>query len=179
MQVYRIVSDDNYGILLPDLIAIGQQLDDPSEFMEAISSAKSLQSSWINIEGTQDDSDKPGDLCRTQINHLTLSSKAVDQLQSVVSDSGELLPFSFQGSSWYLLNVLNSIPAIENESSINQYSAVEAIAFNTQDVESQMLWTSSFGYDGDIYCSDKFIETVEKSGLTGLGFEKIYPLSDK
>ncbi|WP_062264306.1 hypothetical protein [Endozoicomonas arenosclerae] len=179
MQIYKVVSDPRYGVLFPDLIAIGQQLDDPSEFMEAISSAKSLQSSWINLEGTLDDPDKPGDLCRTQINHLTLSSKAKEQLQSVVSDSGELLPFSFEGDSWYLLNVLNSIPAKENESRINQYSAVEAIAFSAKDLENQMLWTSSFGYDGDIYCSDKFIEVVEKAGLTGLGFEKIYPLSSQ
>lgn len=173
MQIYKVVSDDNQGMLLPDLIKIGQQHPDPMPYMEAVSDAKPLAELWINMEGVLEDKMPPGDIGRLQANHLSLSPKAKNHLEAQIHSYGELLPITYKGEQWYFFNLLNSIPAIDSESSLDPFSSVEAIAFHDKDIENQLLWTSPFGYDGQIFCSDQFIEVVETAGLTGLNFEKI------
>ncbi|MCL6269345.1 hypothetical protein M3P05_05220 [Sansalvadorimonas sp. 2012CJ34-2] len=171
MMIYRVVSDDAFGELLPDWEWLLQQSSVPDAVADAIFDRSKLAQFWVKHEGLIQDDLPLGDICRLQTSELMLSQKAVECLKEMLPK--ELLPVTCQEDSWYLLNIINSIPANEKASQLNDYGEVKAIAFNKKDLAGQVLWSSPFSENVEVYCSQTFVDTVKAYSLTGLSFENL------
>ncbi|MGI9280002.1 MAG: hypothetical protein ACR2PX_10270 [Endozoicomonas sp.] len=173
MTFFKIVSDDQFGELFPDVETIIALSKQPSELAMAMDEGESLAEFWVKCEGIVEDDLERGDICRLQVNELMLSERAYKALKPLLVGVGEVLPVSYQGADWCFLNVLNAIDADESKSYQNEFSQVEKIAFKTSDIEGQTVWTSAFGHFSYLYCSERFVELVQESELTGLMFEQV------
>lgn len=83
---------------------------------------KSRAESWIAPEvknsDYDDDTELPiADITKFSTHALAYSQKAVDVLSDVLKESGELLPFEYNGTTYYVHNNTNYVDIIDKEAS--------------------------------------------------------------
>jgi len=122
-----------------------------------------------------------------------LSEKAKEKIGGVLEKYGELLPVSIEGNNYYYFNLLNSTDAIDpfnakkeyifkeddiehmktymSEDEIkecfdNQEQVIRKIAFLEQEVNDLFVFNTPYDGYAYTYCTDKFKNLIENSGLT-------------
>lgn len=68
---------------------------------------------WYNDDGRNLEKYKDPDIAQSPAYTYILGPRAAQLLRPVVSDVAELLPISFQGQTWYFMNVFNQIDALD------------------------------------------------------------------
>lgn len=108
------------------------------------------------------------------------SERAVEQLQSLIGDTVELLPIGFKKETFYAVNVLSVLDCMDYEKSIYKTFSDGRIMrfikyeFIREKVEGQHIFKLvdlSLSY---AYVSDEFKSIVESNGLQGFRFECVW-----
>ena len=105
---------------------------------------------------------------------MLLNQKAYDSLSDLLAPHGELLPCELHGGNGYFFNCLNLQPTEVADVEYRMYKGmcveVKSIAFPDSLSDDVFKHSSEKGFQ--MYCSEKFVEAVEASGLRGLLFTK-------
>ena len=113
------------------------------------------------------------------------SRRAVETLKDLLLPSGELLPTITQTGEYYVYNILHKSDAFDVTASIAEFmpSSGKETAFSIERYElrpEKMGNHAVFRLREDpasIMVTDRFKERVEKAGLNGFFFAKIWPLA--
>lgn len=170
MTIYKIANDDNFSQLFPDLIGMAKKVADRDAFLDVQGQPVPLKAHWLALDGIVEGSQPLGDVCKLLLNELVFSSAAREIFDESLSKLGEFLPISHSGGEWFLFNPLISIEADPSCSDKNKYDEIINIGFLPADVNGQWLWTSPFSNNGELYCSQDFVNAVSEAGLKGLVF---------
>ncbi len=119
----------------------------------------------------------PPDITCWFTDQLVLNEEAYKNLSGILKPYGEFLPVKCEGIPYWVLHVTNitSLSAIDKAKSSRQieeggYIDVSELHFNEEMVKDQLLFKNEYNGFKNIYCSKKFKEIVENSGLLGLDF---------
>ncbi|MGI9283565.1 MAG: hypothetical protein ACR2PX_28655 [Endozoicomonas sp.] len=173
MTIYKVLSDDNYSELFPDVVSMVQKLNNLHEFMDADRNLKPKRPHWAIHEGIVEGKQPLAQISMPHLRQLMLSDAAKTAIGEEISSYGEFLPVTYKGANWHLFNLLNPIEADQESSILNKHEEVESISFKDKDVDGQILWSSPFGNHSEIYCSQRFVDLVESSSLKGVRFQQI------
>lgn len=139
---------------------------------------KSYLETWKPLEveffNNYDSQPKPQPDISIWNGRLYLSAKAFDVLAEVLDGCGELLPVVSGGERAYLVNVLNSaddVDAVDSKLTVrNEWNELVSLGFDEDKVSGFPLFrTKQDSYRG-VYCSERFKEMIELSGLSGVVF---------
>ncbi len=114
-----------------------------------------------------------------------LSRRAVETLKDLLSPSGELLPAITETGEYYVFNVLHKSDAFDVAKSIATFmpSSGKETAFSIERYELQPEKIGNHAIfrlredPGSIMVTDRFKDRVEKAGLNGFFFAKVWPLA--
>ncbi len=120
---------------------------------------------------------------------LTVDTKALQVLEDLFEMSGELLPFTYKGAAFQVVNVTNVIDVLDEERTQWFYekgsSPVERYVFHENRLTETPLFKIPQENSLDIFAvegikdpEDEFKGRVEQSGLTGLTFEEVWSRDD-
>ena len=119
-----------------------------------------------------------GDIARFNASALAYSEKATEVLRELLEESGELLPFDWDGQKWWVHNVLNIVDVLDYNA-----SKLELLETGTFELEQSVLdeqklsgpclfkqkqFSSLMGHDSQ---ENDYKTLVELSKLTGVEFE--------
>lgn len=132
-----------------------------------------------NFEGT---GEQLPDVTTWSAGVLVLSPKAHDVFKNYLSNSGELLPISISGETYYLFNTLYVVP----DEAIDRGKAVDIIdagvhfgqtnvAFDEDYLASKniLLFKSETNKLLHSFCTDEFKTLYDRNGFKGLVFESV------
>ena len=112
---------------------------------------------------------------------LVLTEKAVEALQEVIDQTGELLPLDCEEEALWVFNVTNILEgALNLEQSVYSTISTGAISnikkyvFYEDAVKNQYIFRMA-EYPATLYATDRFKDLVEAAGLKGFKFETVYP----
>lgn len=142
---------------------------------------------WFDDDGRNLDKYKDPDISSISVGSYILSPRAAKLLRPVVSDVAELLPISFQGETWYFMNVFNRIDAVDKaKSRYKIYSSgrvgpVEKIVFSPEKIPHAKLFTIPESPARLLYAEhypdpapQTFKNVVEQNKLFGIVIEKMW-----
>ena len=161
--VYSIYPADAYAVLKPsakDSADYLARMNDGMQFWQA-GRGVPLRSRWNDewefvIDKSFDHSKGTGDLA--EMNRLiTAREKGYELLKPLIGDAAEILKGSYEGSELWLFNITRQVTKA-------QIGALE---------DGAIFRVSPTGLS--ILCGAAFKDAVERSGLTGLTFEKAKP----
>ena len=151
--------------------------------------AKSKAKDWVapiatfysskNFQG--DPTSSPPDICTWSTGNLVLSETAYNIFKKRLEYSGEFLPVSIDGLTYYIFNTLLVIP----EEGINDDNAVEVIdsgvhlgldnyTFNEAFLDGALVFKTNVDRLVYSYCTDEFKNLYEANGFRGLKFEELF-----
>lgn len=118
----------------------------------------------------------------TSIFEFIVSNKALDYLRPIIGRYGEFLPISVDGNVYYIFNLLNSTDAIDPFNSKKEYFdgieiGVKKIAFIEHEVKDLLIFNSPYDEYAYTYCTEKFKDIIEGSGLSS-GWEFLEDLRE-
>ena len=170
-MIYKILSDDAYGVLYPDFKGISLATPDRRAFLAGRSGEAAFGASWVEQAGLLENGSQPADISRLGGFHLVLSPGAQRILVPLLNMKGEWLPVLFHGETYQLFNCRHLIDAvIPGKSRLNEYAEIEELVLNENVAEGETLWGTKFGVSRALYCTEPFKQAVETAGLTGLRF---------
>jgi hypothetical protein len=129
-------------------------------------------------------SERPrGDVSSLNSTLLVLTRKAINVLQDVINETGELLPLICDEEPLWAFNVTNVLEgALDLEqSSYKQFDTghlygIKKYVFKEDVVADQYIFRES-KINGQLFVTDRFRNIVEDAGLLGFEFEAVYPES--
>lgn len=112
--------------------------------------------------------------------YLILNARAHEYFSDVLEKSGEFLPVSISGDSYYMLNTLYLLP----DEAMDKSEAVEAIELGVHigttnvkmdesKIQNALVFKSDFDKKVGLYCADNFREACLNISLYGLTFEPL------
>jgi hypothetical protein len=107
------------------------------------------------------------------------SQRAIDTLLDLLIENGEILPLEVEDGNYYVFNVTRELDAFdENRSDVVRFSTgrimkVTRYAFHADKLHGPAIFKVP-QVRGTIFVTDPFVERVEKAGLTGFEFEKVW-----
>jgi hypothetical protein len=115
--------------------------------------------------------------------HIILRRSAVDALQPLLDEYGELLPLEDeQGVELYLFNCLKTVDALDfDKSEISYFDdgvtiiRIKRYAFLTEKLDDLAMFRLAENGLSNIYVSQRFIDAVKRAKLVGLRFREIWP----
>ncbi len=136
------------------------------------------------------DSDKPiPDIAYIGASTFAFNSDVSRELVDILERAGEVLPFFVDGKTWYCLNVLESLNALDEESSIytikdNGFELdIQEYVFHIERFSDSSLFKIPSDNQTDIFCVDRretdeqvlsnFFCAVAAHSFTGLEFEVV------
>lgn len=170
MQISKIHSDNDFAQVYPDFINISIKSPEQRVFLAANRNESSFGCSWVELEGIIENKSKPiPDLSRLSGADLVLSARAYMALKETLETYGEFYKIPFKGESYYLFRCLNIINKVDEEKSqLDDEDEIVELHFRNKDVDSQLIWSTQYGYGGGLFCSQKFAEILDQMQLTGL-----------
>lgn len=106
---------------------------------------------------------------------LVLSPKAHRLLGDTLISWGELLPINIKNETYYIFNCLTLGEIDEDRCKKEYYKKEEMnlkrLEFNSQDVESKLIFKTPYQGCLDLFCGSGFKEAIESFGLTGVSIE--------
>ena len=180
MNVYRLLPDrEKYGKLHFDGQLLLENLGDET-FMSFHSLSYPIADKWPKCQGWFEEW-RSDDLLKNKPDiyledaALVLSEKAKTALAAVIRCSGELLPFTCDDETFYLLIIHPVLPVDEKNSELEiEYGnmvGTKKLSFKPEDVGTHVLFKTAYDVFLSLFCSEKFKQAVEKHQLKGLFFE--------
>jgi hypothetical protein len=140
------------------------------------------EASFFLGEGAEQMKEDIPDITPWSTGVLVFNPKAYEVFHSYLAKSGEFLPISVYGETYYLFNTLYIIP----ESAMNKSRAIEVIDTGVHLGQSNVTFDESF-LDGEkiinfktvtdklmfAYCTEQFKKLYEDNGFKGLVFEPV------
>jgi hypothetical protein len=111
---------------------------------------------------------------------MVLSRRALDVLLPHIGSLGQVLPLAFDEAEYFLFNITNVIDALDIAASDVVYFKdggfyrVKRYAFKPDVVRDQWLFKIPQHATGFAFVTDRFVEVVQRAGLTGFGFEPLW-----
>jgi hypothetical protein len=104
---------------------------------------------------------------------LVLSNQALEALPDITR-FGELLPVETPSGQYWILNCMRQINADElnskNITEAGQVLDVHSLQFETDEATRAGLFKSPFDGYRNLFCSDQWMNSIQKAGLAGLIF---------
>jgi len=112
---------------------------------------------------------------------MFLRPRAVEALHSFITKSGELLPVEDEGGDGlYMFNALTVVDALDIvQSKFKHFSGgrimrIERYEFQPDVIQGIDVFRIPQMRSSPIFVNQRFVDAVQKSGLTGAGFEKVW-----
>ncbi len=184
MIIYKLKPDTNFRLMYPD--------DDVYNSDEWEFKCKPLAEKLPQFSAYFDKkSDKPlPDIAYIGMLTFAFRRDVASELLEILEKVGELLPFYVGGEPWYCLNVLESTDALDEEKTKYQYDDGKTkfnpigFVFDVNKLPESSLFKIPEDNHTNIFCIDRreikgqimgdFFYVVDKLGLTGVKFERVY-----
>lgn len=173
MKMYALSADTNhYATYVP----VDEDYDEV--FGDLWCKGEELSANWpkpLEVELDEEDKNKPvGDFGFLFSGSLVLSCRARKMLSGMLTAKDELMPLKLADKDYWLLNIRNIISALDIEATeFNEVGLLVRRIFDSRLVGSTDFFKIEEDNKTYIYCSDKVINTIKTSGLTGLIYEEI------
>jgi len=130
----------------------------------------------------RDDSDQqnvitPPDITCWFINELILNLKAYEAIGQLIAPYGELLPANCEGIPYWVLHVTEKtgMDAVDLDRSARivesgGYIDLQTLVFNEKIIGDKLIFKTEYNNFQNIYCTDRFKQSVDEAGLQGLIF---------
>jgi hypothetical protein len=111
---------------------------------------------------------------------MVLSRRALDVLLPHIGSLGQVLPLDFDEAEYFLFNITNVVDAVDLDASETvRYpdgglSRIKRYVFKPDAVRDQWLFKIPQKPTGFAFVTDRFVEVVQRAGLTGFGFEPLW-----
>jgi hypothetical protein len=111
---------------------------------------------------------------------MVLSRRALDVLLPHIGSLGQVLPLDFDEAEYFLFNITNVVDALDIASSEVAYFKdgglkwIKRYVFKPDAVRDQWLFKIPQKPTGFAFVTDRFVEVVQRAGLTGFGFELLW-----
>ena len=96
---------------------------------------------------------------------LVTSPKAHRFLAELLSQYGELLPFTVKGEGYYIFNCLNSVSATPSPTNLDEPDFGGHLELSVSEI-----FKPAAPFLPRIYCNERFCEAVKSFGLSGIDF---------
>jgi hypothetical protein len=117
----------------------------------------------------------------SEVDPIVLSRRALDVLLPQISYSGQVLPLAFEESDYSFFNVTNVIDALDEAGSkiykfpsSGRIGGIERYVFKPETVRDQWIFKIPQQRSGFVFVTDRFVELVKSSGLTGFEFKLVW-----
>lgn len=140
------------------------------------------EASFFKSENFAGNGETIPDVTIWKLGYLVLNPKAYDKLKAYLSPSGEFLPITVDGKTFYLFSPLYIIA----DEAVDKEMAVDIIDSGVHLGQDNVTFDESVLREDNIavfktrtdklvfsYCTDAFKELIEDSGFKGLAFEGI------
>lgn len=105
---------------------------------------------------------------------LFLNEKAYDALKGILESDGEFLPVTYGSDTGYLFNILSladDVDGLDKKlSTKDEFGDLQSLAFHENKVKGFNVFRTAFDNYMGAYCSEAFIDAIEKADLKGLIF---------
>lgn len=114
------------------------------------------------------------------VDPMVLSRRALEVLLPHIGDLGQVLPLAFEEAEYSFFNVTNVVDALdEPHTEISRFpsgriSKIERYAFRPEAVRDQWLFKIPQRRGGFLFVTDRFVDLVKSSGLTGFKFKPVW-----
>ena len=114
------------------------------------------------------------------VDPMVLSRHALDVLLPHIGDLGQVLPLEFEEAEYSFFNVTNVVDALDEEASELDYFPDGGIyrvlryVFKPEAVRDQWLFKIPQRKSGPVLVTDRFVDLVKSSGLTGFKFRPLW-----
>ena len=114
------------------------------------------------------------------VDPMVLSRHALDVLLPHIGDLGQVLPLEFDEAEYFFFNVTNVVDALDEANTeilrfpSGRISKIERYAFKPEAVRDQWLFKIPQRKSGFAFVTDRFVELVKSSGLTGFKFRPLW-----
>lgn len=170
-MIYKIHSNDSFTTIFPDMKEISIQTPDREAFLKAKNTGAGFEGSWVELDGILEDKKPLPDISRLTGQNMVFSPRAYDLLSEELEKYGEFLPVLLNGEVYKFFRCLNLIDKVDlNNSCLNNFDEAEKMHFISDDVNDQLLWSTKYGKERGLFCSDIFKNLIEENNLTGLSF---------
>jgi hypothetical protein len=111
---------------------------------------------------------------------MVLSRRALDALLPHIGKFGQALPLDFDECEYSLFNITNVIDALDERASDVIYFKdgglqwIKRYVFKPEAVRDQWIFKIPQRSKGFAFVTDRFVEVVHQTGLTGFGFEPLW-----
>ncbi|KEQ16917.1 hypothetical protein GZ78_19945 [Endozoicomonas numazuensis] len=173
MKMYVLSADTNhYATFVP----VDEDYDEV--FGDLWCKGEELSANWpkpLEIELDEEDENKPvGDFGFLFSGSLVLSNRAKELLSGMLSAQDELMQLSLAGEDYWLLNIRNILNALNAEATeFNEVGLLVKRVFDSRLVSSSDFFKIEEDNKTYIYCSERAVDVMKASGLTGLVFEEV------
>ncbi len=146
-----------------------------------------IQAHWFSIQAKiyreDGDLEKPAsDFPSFGAGRPIFSAQAVGALQDILLPNGEILPLTFEGKQdiYFAFNTTQVIDALDEENSeLERFSSGRVMRiirheFFSNKVEEATIFKIPQSARSLVYVTDKFVERVNKAGLTGFDFVSLW-----
>jgi hypothetical protein len=114
------------------------------------------------------------------VDPMVLSRHALDVLLPHIGNLGQVLPLAFDEAEYAFFNVTNVVDALDESASELKYfpdggfHRVLRYAFKPDAVRDQWLFKIPQQPGGFLFVTERFVELVKSSGLTGFKFKPVW-----
>lgn len=183
MKVYKLRPDTKYRLMYPESTVYQSDLWD---FHGDTLAGKLMN---FNAHFEKDSNEPIPDIAYIGMATFAFREDVAEELADILEGTGELLPFSVDGQTWYALNVTTSIDALDDENStylINtgaiKLNLVEFIFFKgkltnattfkiPQDNHTEIFCCDNQESDDDLL--NNLFCAIHGKGYTGISFEEV------
>jgi hypothetical protein len=108
---------------------------------------------------------------------MVLSRRALGVLTPHIGDLGQTLPLAFEEAEYWFFNVTNVVDALDEAHTdvwrlpSGKFGKVERYAFKPEAVRDQWIFKIPQQRGGFVFVTDRFVDLVRSSGLTGFQFK--------
>jgi hypothetical protein len=143
---------------------------------------RSLINDWapFDVKVVKGKKRKWGDVAILSAGVLAITEKSKVALENLIKDSVELLPLTFEGQSFYILNVVNMVDGLDKQKS--EYDTfddgrimhVTKYEFKPEIVRGHHIFKIPEFERGRIYVSDEFKKVVDENNLIGYDLDELW-----
>jgi hypothetical protein len=112
---------------------------------------------------------------------MVLSRRALNVLLPHIGSFGQALPLGFDDAEYFLFNVTNIVDALDEAAcevwrfpSSGRIGQIIHYSFRPDAVRDQLMFKIPQQPKGFAFVTDRFVELVERAGLTGFAFERLW-----
>jgi hypothetical protein len=160
---------------------------DEGLYLAGFFNGTSARERWrpVGVETIREDdgSERPlGDIAIFYPGSPALSPRACQALARFLEPAGELLPLRSQDprlDGWYVFNATTIVDALDEDRSVVHRNAVSGritvirrYEFHSERLTAPVFKTPSIG--SELYCLRSVVNEVERAGLRGFGFKKVW-----